>query len=44
MLTAESSILEEEPDLMLGVEEQEAWNVTVDRKVGYLLTSDSICV
>ena len=44
MLTAESSILEEEPDLMLGVEEQEAWNVTVDRKVGCLLTSDSTCV
>ena len=43
VLTAESSILEEEPDLMLGVEEQEAWNITVDRKVGYI-PSCSGCV
>ena len=32
--TADSLVVEEDADLMLGVEEPEAWNVTVDRKVG----------
>ncbi|XP_076443854.1 rho guanine nucleotide exchange factor 28-like isoform X2 [Babylonia areolata] len=32
VVTAESAVLEEEPDLMLGVEEPEAWNITVERK------------
>ncbi|XP_070209458.1 rho guanine nucleotide exchange factor 18-like isoform X2 [Littorina saxatilis] len=42
VIPSETHFLEEEPDLMLGVEEQETWSATVDRKTLKKMTDKDV--